>query len=335
MILVTGCLGFLGQSLLQRLLDHGIGQLRLLLRPGTEQEKLEKLRALHSSIQCVQCSMNDQDGLNSALQGVKTVIHLAASKQGGAAAQVANTVVSTDHLLKACVGANVDRVILISSFGVFDASSVNKSAVIDENTGLELHPERRDPYSFTKHMQEKLAWHYHQEHKLPLVVIRPGVIYGPGEALLSPRIGLSLFGLFLHLGGNNRIPLTYVDNCSDAIIKAVKAENIVGEAFCIVDDNLPTSKELLKSYQQYRKKTGQPKRFFSLPIPYGLLWILSVFNEWYYKKSQAHLPLVFSRYKIACMWKGHNFTNNKAKAQLNFEPRISVEEGVEKTLYSS
>jgi len=58
---------------------------------------------------------------------------------------------------------------------------------------------------------------------------------------ITPRVGIDTFGTFLHLGGANQIPLTYVDNCAEAMVLAGIAPGIDGEVFNIVDDDLPSS----------------------------------------------------------------------------------------------
>jgi nucleoside-diphosphate-sugar epimerase len=99
----------------------------------------------------------------------------------------------------------------------------------------EPHPDRRDVYSHAKWRQEKLFRDRAAAAGHRLVIIRPGVVYGPGGSPISARVGLNLFGWFLHLGGGNRIPLTYVDNCADAIVAASEHPQALGQAFNVVD----------------------------------------------------------------------------------------------------
>jgi nucleoside-diphosphate-sugar epimerase len=198
--------------------------------------------------------------------------------------------------------------------------------VFDERAPLDPHPERRDPYSFAKHRQEQLAWRYYHERGLPLVVLRPGVIFGPEQTILGNRIGLRLPGLFLHLGLGNVIPLTFVDNCADAVVQAVSAPDVVGEAFCIVDDDLPTSRQLLRRY----RREVTPLRFF--PVPFPVLSLMARLNAWYSDRTQGHLPAVLTPYKVDAMWKGHRYSNEKAKLRLGWSPRVPMHEALARTL---
>src|SRR5204862_5238265 len=125
-----------------------------------------------------------------------------------------NTVVASKNLLEAIAAADRPiKVVLVSSFGVYGVAGLPRGHVVDEETPLEPHPERRDLYSQAKLRQEKLFREYQAKAGFPLVVLRPGVIYGPRGSRISTRVGLNLMGIFLHLGGDNLLPLTYVASC--------------------------------------------------------------------------------------------------------------------------
>ena len=86
--------------------------------------------------------------------------------------------------------------------------------------------------------------------------IRPGAVYGPGKAEIPGRVGRDLSGLFLHMGGRNLIPFTYVDNCAEAIVLAGLVKGVDGEVFNVVDDDLPTSRKFLRMYKQNVKTSS-------------------------------------------------------------------------------
>jgi dihydroflavonol-4-reductase len=213
--------------------------------------------------------------------------------------------------------------VLVSSFAVMGVSQIS---VVDESVPLEPKPQWREPYAFAKLRQEELAWRYIRAQQLPIVIVRPGVIYGPGAPLLTSRIGLRLFGMFLHLGGRNEIPLTHVENCAEALLRAGQVADINGEVFNICDDGLPTAKEILKQYRRVVEELPY------LPIPYFLLRLIGKLNELYTVKTQGHLPLVLRPYLINSMWKSRKYSNCKAKQVLGWTPHISVEEGLRSTL---
>ncbi len=323
MLLVTGGLGYLGRRLVAHILAATEARIRLLVRPGTQDTALAQEHPDANRLELFPASFNRVEDLKEALKDIDVVYHLAASLRGSYAAQVANTVVGTENLFLAVREAEVTRIVLVSSFSVM---GVSQTSVVDESVPLEPQPQWRDPYAFAKLRQEELAWRYIREHQLPIVIVRPGVIYGPGAPLLTSRIGLRLCGIFLHLGGRNEIPLTHVENCAEAVLRAGQVADIAGEVFNICDDEQPTAKEILKQYRRVVEKIPY------LTIPYVLLRLIGKLNELYTVKTQGHLPLVFRPYLVNSMWKSRKYSNCKAKQVFGWTPRIPVEEGLRSTL---
>lgn len=327
MILVTGGTGFLGSRVILALAKKGSDKIRCFVRDNTSETIFDSLlvETENQNIELFKGNFNSMDDWERSLEGVHSVIHLAASTGGSVPVQIANTVVGSEHLFKACIKSKIKRFVLCSSLGVLKASALKKFDVVDENCPFEDKPELRDPYSYAKIIQEKVAWDYYEKENLPLVVIRPSVIFGPPQPILSARIGISLFGIFLHLGGNNTMPLTYKDNCADAIVQAAFVKDIEGQIFHISDDDLPKSKQILKRYKQ------EIEKIHSVRLPYSVFYQLSKFNEWYSKKTKGHLPDVFTPYKVKTMWKNQQYSNDKAKKVLGWNPTISMDEAMKIT----
>jgi len=323
MILVTGGLGFLGRRLVRQLLASGEEDIRLLVRPGTCHTRLEEAQLDANRIELFPASFQQAEALNVALKDVDVVYHLAASRVGTHAVQVANTLIGTENLFSSALHAQVRRIVLVSSFSVMGVQNIK---IIDESVPLEPKPQWREPYAFAKLRQEELARKYIREHQLPIVIVRPGVIYGPGVPLLTSRIGIWLGRTFFHLGGRNVVPLTHVENCAEACMRAGQVEGIEGETFHICDDQLPTARQILRQYQK------RVERLRCIKIPYWLLQIIGQLNELYSNKTQGHLPLVFRPYMVDSMWKSRAYRNCKAKQKLGWTPRVSIEAGIRETL---
>lgn len=323
-ILVTGASGFLGSYLVKRLLERGEKDIRCLIR---QKNKINNLNLIineypDARIEFFEGDLTSKDDASRVVENVDIIYHCAATLKGSPSIMFLNTVVASKNLLNAIIYKNIKRVILVSSFSVYGVAKLPKMSVINESTPLEDFPTKRDAYSYVKYRQEMLFWEYYKKYKIPLVVVRPGVIYGPGCIPIPTRVGLNLFGLVLHLGDGNLLPLTYVENCADAIVFAGQTPGIDGEIFNIHDDDLPTSKEYLKMYKKYVKKIR------SITIPYFLLYQISKLIEKYHKYSKGQLPDIFTPYKTASYWKSQQFDNRKAKQVLGWTPSISTENGL-------
>jgi nucleoside-diphosphate-sugar epimerase len=328
-ILVTGAAGFLGRALVERLLANGERDLVLFVRPGSRRADLERIASRHPGAAIEWCvgTLTSPDDCRRAVRGVELIHHLAAGTGGAAADLFLHTVVASKNLLEAVVAeGRRPRIVLVSSFGVYGVATQRRGARIDEDTPLEPHPERRDLYSHAKLRQERLFWDWRERHGLPLVVVRPGVIYGPGGTAISSRVGLNLFGVFLHLGRRNVLPLTYVDNCAEAIVRAGRS-GLDGQAYNVVDDDLPTCAEYLSLYRQ----RVAPLR--TVRLPYLATLAMSALVERYHHWSRGQLPAVFTPYKTRTTWGGNRFSNAKLKS-IGWSPIVATDRALEQTLAS-
>jgi nucleoside-diphosphate-sugar epimerase len=271
-------------------------------------------------------SSSDVDHCRRLIADSDSVCHVAASLAGGAAVMCLNTVIPTRHLLTAAAQAGVRRFVQISSLGVYGVAGLSTGSQLDETTPLDPHPELRDPYSYSKIVQEQIAWECLGQTNLPLVMIRPGVIYGPGRGVLSGRVGLKLGPLLVQMGGSQTLPYTYVDNCASAVRQACLAEGIDGEAFNVLDDGLLTGSQLLRKL----RRAGQGVR--SLWVPRPLIGPLSSIYEWYSRWSQGQLPGVITRYRSDSMWKKLRYTNEKAKTKLGWRPLVTFDEAFQRSI---
>ena len=316
--LVTGANGFLGSAVAHRLVVGGERDLRCLVRPGSDTTRLSGL-----GVEVVRGNLVRADDCARAIGGVDTVYHLAAATSGPAADQVLNSAVATRNLLAAIVeAARGIKLVHCSSFGVYGVAGVGPGGVVDESTTLEPHPERRDVYSYAKLRQEQLVWQYHRECGVPVVVLRPGVVYGPGGgAAMSNRVGLRVFGVLLHLGRRNPIPITFVDNCAEAFVVAGRHPAAVGESYSVVDDDLVTAHEFLRRYRR------EVERVATISLPWFATRLMTSALEWYVNRSKGQLPDIFTQYKVASSWQRHRFDNSKLK-KLGWKPIVTTEAGL-------
>jgi nucleoside-diphosphate-sugar epimerase len=325
-ILVTGAGGFLGVRVVERLLADGYKDIRCLLRDPRKAAKLYELRAAYpdANLQFVVGNLKSNVDTERAVESAELIFHLAAAMKGGAADMFLDSVVASRNLIEAVANRRPMRIVLVSSFGVYGVAGMKRGALIDERSPLELHPEWRDVYSYTKLRQEQLFCDHQQKRGFELVVLRPGVIYGPGGGHFSARVGLSLFGMFFHLGGHNQLPITYVENCAEAIVHAGTHPQAAGQVFNVHDDELISSRQYLRAYKKNVKKIR------SVRLPYLALMIVSRVIERYHRRSKGQLPAIFTPYKTTSMWGGNRFSNAKLKS-LGWKQRVNTSEGMRRT----
>jgi nucleoside-diphosphate-sugar epimerase len=126
------------------------------------------------------------------------------------------------------------------------------------------------------------------------------------------------------LGGSNLLPLTYVENCADAIVAAGAASNAAGQVYNVVDDDLPTSSQYLRLYRRNVTKMR------SVRVPYFALKTLSRAVERYHRWSQGQLPAIFTEYKTASLWGGNRFSNERLKL-IGWQQHVPTAEGMRRT----
>ena len=324
-ILVTGATGFIGSRVVQQLVDSGFHNIACFSRDSGKAKRVEAgLR--HNEdlrLEFIGGNLLSRADCEAACKGVSVIIHLAAGVgERSFPDAFMNSVVVTRNLLEASLhSGRLKRFALVSSFAVY--SNRQRSRCLDETCPLEQHPEDRgDAYCFAKVKQEAILREYAEQSGVPYTIVRPGAVYGPGRREITGRVGLGTFGVFLHLGGSNKIPFTFVDNCAQAIVLAAVVQGIDGESFNIVDDDLPSSRRFLRMYKK------NVRSFRSIYVPHVVSHALCRFWERYSRKSEGQLPLAFSDGRWYVEWRNTRYSNRKLKTMLGWTPKVSTSEGL-------
>lgn len=173
-LLVTGATGFLGSTLVPMLREAG-HEVRALSRSGASPAGCEIARG----------DVLDPDSVARALQGVDAVYHLAGlvSRDPADARKMYQLhVEGTRHLLQAAARIGVQRVVLASSSGTIGVSRTRRVATEQDDYPIETVG--RWPYYLSKIYEEKIAIEF-SRRGLPIVILNPSLLLGPGDARMS------------------------------------------------------------------------------------------------------------------------------------------------------
>lgn len=313
-VLVTGANGFLGRHVVGALLTRGI-EVRAMVRPASDLEVL----GWQPSVEVFRADLRSSRDLAHAFEGIDVLIHLAAVISGAEDTQFAGTVVTTERLLEAMAHSACRRLVLCSSFSVYDFSSVDRT--LDEGSALHRAPDiySRDGYTIAKWWQERVTRRFAETQGWDLTVLRPGFIWGRdhGElAALGPQFGRH----YLVIGPLTCLPLTHVENCADVFALAATDPRARGQTLNVVDG----PGERIWSYlSDYMRGTGQSG--WRLPVPYWLaigavrLAFATIFRR------ATKVPTIFIPRRFESRLKPLHFENRKLRETLGWVPPLDHE----------
>ena len=318
-ILVTGATGFIGRHLVERLLDSG-ERVRLLARREPAPEVLR-----HPAVEIVQGDLGDSEAVERAVAGTRLVYHLGATMRGDAGAFDRGTVGGTRHVVESVLRHRA-RLVYVSSLSVLHMAAIRPTRPITEAFDLEPHPERRGHYTRTKLEAERIVLDAVRERGLRAVIVRPGLVFGPGQPVITSQVGFSVGPRVLILGdGTVPLPLVYVEDVVDALLNASASSTFDGSIFHVVDPTPITQKDLASRYLESR---GLRPRIVRLPIP--LVYGLAFFADRVFRLLGRASPI--SVYRVKSSMARLAFDSAASERDLHWKPRVGTEEGLVRTL---
>jgi len=240
-VLITGATGFVGNRLAERMALGGGYDVSVLIHrfSGPGLARLARLPVKFLAVDIL-----DLEALETAIEELDLIVHMAYGTSGSDTERRDVTVSSTENIMRLGLAKKVDKIIHFSTAAVHGISP--QAPVVTETSTMERST---DVYRESKIEAEELVWRFHVEHGLPVVVLRPPLIYGPYGAYWTTRIFKELQdGAILVNGGTGRANLVYVDNLIDAVFLAIDKNTGDGESFIVVDDDEFTWKQVYDAY---------------------------------------------------------------------------------------
>lgn len=331
-VLVLGGTGFIGRALVKRLLQDGI-KLRALVRDASGPAQL---LARHG-VELVQGDITDTASLEAALDGIQHVYHLARATGPAWGDYLRLDIEPTRRLAELCCVRGIG-LYYTSSIAIYDGGHANE--VITETTPPSRASMRLNVYARAKVANEKLLTDMHRERGLKVVVFRPGIVIGSGGNPCHPGVGAWPGPDTCHPwgGGRHPLPIVLVDDCADAMARALHVPGIAGESFNLVGEAGLSGNGYLDAME--RITGGRIKR---MPLPAWRLFVQSV-AKWGVRMlaGRPENPMPSYRYcdGLSCR---ASYVADSAKRRLGWAPtpdvNVVIERGIgaiaaERTLHT-
>ena len=326
-ILITGATGLIGSHLAERLIAQG-EQIRILVMKNPlqkiEHQTLGELKKYN--IEIIYGDLRDKDSLKPALEGINTIFHCAAiSRPMNIPKKMyydINTL-GTKNLLETCLGQNINRYIHISAISVLGVSPDGHP--LKEN---EYQPEKfLDDYDLSKKQAEKIVLDFYKRYKLPVIILRPPMVYGPrcmARLIMFTHVKNRILPLFRN--GKGHMEFCYIDNLIDAILLATSSPKALGQIYNLSDEKAYPMSTVIGTIA---KELGVGLCPISgLVIPAKILGYLMAVAGKIFRFYHPFSPQVVD-------WMSYNrcvYDISKAKKELGYYSRVSLREGIKESV---
>ncbi|MHA1213832.1 MAG: NAD-dependent epimerase/dehydratase family protein [Candidatus Hodarchaeales archaeon] len=320
-ILVTGASGFIGKAFVKSLIKENLGyDIYCAVRKTSKIDELKEL-----GVNFVDFDLTDYSTFGPAVKNMDTVVHFAANFDFLASEEslFALNVDATKELAEASLENGVKHFIYCSS-----TEAVGN--VIDATEDSEYNPD--EVYGRSKMEAEKILLDMHAEKGLPVTIARPSGVFGPGDNYVFKEmiisVDRSIINKVFPTSAKSKIHFTYIDDVVQGFIKIVQnREKAVGQIYHLTSDEPQTYRQM---FTVIAKKLGRRPPIFISPFPVILAKPFWPFIVKFYRWRGFGYPYVPNALKK--IKTSRNYLNLKAKQELGFQPKVSFEEGVEKTV---
>jgi nucleoside-diphosphate-sugar epimerase len=336
-ILVTGANGFIGGRVLERAIMLRAFDVCASVHTWSGAARVGRLGCAVRA-----CDVTDERQIDEALEGVQAVVHCTAGPRDVVLA-------GTRNLLSAALRKGIERVVYFSTCDVYGQTQ----GEVNEEHPLQASGKA---YAGTKREAEELCWEYVRKG-LPLVILRPTIVYGPFSKSWSiryaTRISAGKWGT-LGSSGEGTCNLIYVDDLAMAALKAVNHSGVAGQAFNINGDDTPTwnsyweqfnaamGRSTLRSmdprWTMVKSRVLHPARLVAQSLLKRFRkQIFGIYAKNYAARgamqaAESTFSLTPMPDELALYQRKVHFANDKAKRLLGFAPRVRVPQGLEYTV---
>ncbi|MGI9457285.1 MAG: NAD-dependent epimerase/dehydratase family protein [Aeoliella sp.] len=316
-MLVTGSSGMVGRHVVRRAVEAGY-QVRGLVQDGHDSSPIDKL-----DVEIIYGDLTKPETVPAMIEGVDVIVHTAGmvGDWGPMEEYRAINQDAVETLLEAVRQQEtpIARFVHISSLGVYRWGDHygEDETVPPDYVGY-------DGYTTTKAQAELICQRYIDEYQLPVVMIRPGFMYGEGDRHVLPRVVETLrAGTMMMIGdGKKVLDNLYVGNLADAVLLAVENPRAIGQIYNIRDERLVDRNEYIGAVCQ-AIGAKMPRRA-PCWLARRLIRPLALVAKLIGKQGP---PLVTKpRYKFMAL--NLEYSIDKAKRELGYVPRVDFQEGI-------
>ena len=311
-VLVTGASGFTGWNLCKRLINEGYNVTALV----RDIDKVNDLR--RAGVKLILGDLRDKHSLNTAVKGIDIVFHIAALYRQASVSKNDLwdvNVQGAKNILEASENARVKRLIHFSTVGVHGEI---KNPPADESYPYAPG----DAYQESKTEGEKVAIEYMRKSIMHVIIVRPSGIHGPGDLRFLKLFKSIKKNRFIMIGnGKTLYHMVYIDDLIDGILLCAKNDNAVGNIYILAGDKPITLNRLVEIIANCFK-TKIPN--FSLP--FTPVYFLAFLVEKLCIPLRIDPPLF--RRRVDFFRKDRAFDISKAKRELGYQPKVSLEHGI-------
>ncbi len=315
--LVTGGSGFVGGSLIPRLVEEG-WQVRAIGRSRASRDTVAALGA-----EPCEADLADPAALERAMIGVDTVFHVAAHFKlwGPLSTFRAMNVDGTRNVVSAAERAGVRRIIYVSAAAVVMGHPKSHRGATED---LPLHRMDFAPYSATKaEAEEILRAANGRRMGLSTIAIRPPFVWGSDMPALDHMVETVKADQFQWVaGGGQDLSTCHVDNLCHALILAADRGKD-GAAYFVSDDTDTTLKSFLSRLLATRDVVPKDRS-----VPFGIAWMMAgiLGAVWRLLGLKGEPPI--TRQMLQLIGKDFTVDISRARAELGYAPVLAPEDGL-------